>query len=225
MNYLKQFSKLIHHKKNLLRCIFTTLLCQLIATSLVFIVIYRSQSSQKNKKNKFETLYALIALILGVILIICMTMFQMSFMQRSILFTLFSILQGLFLGFSLRYIQPNAILSALLFTVLLFFMMLIFGFILVYYQMDLSWLGIILFFLLLGLIAVRLVSIFFPYSKRREQLLTTFALLLFSIYIIYDTNNILLRYDSIKYHRDCILGALDYYLDIINIFVNSVSAE
>lgn len=225
MNYLKQFSKLIHKKKNLLRCIFTTLLCQLIATSLVFIVIYRSQSSKKNKKSKFETLYALIALILGVILIICMTMFQMSFMQRSILFTLFSILQGLFLGFSLRYIQPNAILSALLFTVLLFFMMLIFGFILVYYQMDLSWLGIILFFLLLGLIAVRLVSIFFPYSKRREQLLTIFALLLFSIYIIYDTNTILLRYNSIKYHRDCILGALDYYLDIINIFVNSIGKE
>lgn len=225
MNYLKQFSKLIHKKKNLLRCIFTTLLCQLIATSLVFIVIYRSQSSKKNKKSKFETLYALIALILGVILIISMTMIQMSFIQRSILFTLFSILQGLFLGFSLRYIKPNAILSALLFTVLLFFMMLIFGFILVYYQMDLSWLGIILFFLLLGLIAVRLVSIFFPYSKRREQLLTTFALLLFSIYIIYDTNTILLRYDSIKYHRDCILGALDYYLDIINIFVNSISSE
>jgi len=226
MNYLKQFSKLIHEKKNLLKCIFTTLLCQLIATSLVFIIIYRNASSKrKSQSNRFGLMYGLSFLILGIVLIICMTTIRMSFTQRLILFTLFSILQGLFLGFSLRYIQPNAILSALLFTVLLFFMMLIFGFILVYYQMDLSWLGIILFFLLLGLIAVRLVSIFFPYSKKREQLLTTFALLLFSIYIIYDTNTILLRYDSVKYHRDCILGALDYYLDIINIFVNSIKAE
>ena len=30
-----------------------------------------------------------------------------------------------------------------------------------------------------------------------------------------------MRYDSVKYERDCILGALDY-LDIINIFVSSL---
>jgi protein lifeguard len=224
VNYLENFSKIIHQKKNLLKCIFTTLLCQLIATSLVFTIIYKSEFSNR-QSNKLSLLYSLLFLFFGIILIFFMTSVHMTFTQRLLLFTLFSVLQGLFLGFALRYISPNAIMSALLFTVILFFMMLIFGFILVYFQVDLSWLGIILFFFLLGLITLRIVSFFSPYSKGRDKILTTFALLLFSVYIIYDTNTILLRYDSIKYERDCVLGALDYYLDIINIFVNSIGKE
>jgi len=179
----------------------------------------------KKQSNKLSLLYSFLFLFLGIILIFFMTSVQMTFTQRLLLFTLFSVLQGLFLGFSLRYIHANTIMSALLFTVLLFFMMLIFGFILVYFQVDLSWLGIILFFFLLGLITLRIVSLFSPYSRGRDKILTTFALLLFSVYIIYDTNTILLRYDSIKYERDCVLGALDYYMDILNIFVNSIGKE
>ena len=224
MNYLEKFSKLIHQKKNLLKCIFTTLLCQLIATSLVFTLIYMSKSSKK-QSNTFGLIYGLSFLTLGIVLIMFMTAVQMTFRQRLVLFTLFSILQGLFLGFALRYIPASSIVNALLFTVFLFFMMLIFGYILVYFQADLSWLGLILFFLLLALIALRIVSLFSPYSKTRDKILTTFALLLFSVYIIYDTNTILLRYDAINYDRDCILGALDYYLDIINIFVNSIGKK
>ena len=224
VSYLENFSKLVHQKKNLLKCIFTTLLCQLIATSLVFTIIYKSNMTKK-QSNKLSLLYSFLFLFLGIISIFFMTSVQMTFTQRLLLFTLFSVLQGLFLGFALRYISPNAIMSALLFTVILFFMMLIFGFILVYFQVDLSWLGIILFFFLLGLITLRIVSFFSPYSKGRDKILTTFALLLFSVYIIYDTNTILLRYDSIKYERDCVLGALDYYMDILNIFVNSIGKE
>jgi len=224
VSYLENFSKLVHQKKNLLKCIFTTLLCQLIATSLVFTIIYKSNMTKK-QSNKLSLLYSFLFLFLGIISIFFMTSVQMTFTQRLLLFTLFSVLQGLFLGFSLRHIHANTIMSALLFTVILFSMMLIFGFILVYFQVDLSWLGIILFFFLLGLITLRIVSFFSPYSKGRDKILTTFALLLFSVYIIYDTNTILLRYDSIKYERDCVLGALDYYMDILNIFVNSIGKE
>jgi len=181
--------------------------------------------SSKKQSNQFKLMHGLIFLILGIILIVFMTSIQMTFTQRLVLFTLFSILQGLFLAFSLRYIRASTIISALLFTILLFFVMIVFGFIIVYFQIDLSWLSVILFFILLALIASRIVSILLPYSKRREQLLTIFSLLLFSIYIIYDTNTILMRYNSIKYERDCILGALDYYLDIINIFVNSIGKD
>ena len=221
MNYLDNFSKLIHKKKNLLKCIFTTLLCQLLITSLIFTLIYKS----RKQNNEFRLLYSLLFLFLGILLIMFMTMYQLTFKQRLVFFTLFSVLQGVFLGFSLQYFGATAIMSALLFTCLLFSTMLIFGFFLVYFQIDLSWLGIFLFFLLLTLIILRIVSFFSPFSKTRDKLLTVFALLLFSVYIIYDTNNILLRYDSIKYERDCILGALDYYLDIINIFVNSIGTE
>jgi FtsH-binding integral membrane protein len=44
-------------------------------------------------------------------------------------------------------------------------------------------------------------------------------LLLFSVYVVYDTNSILQR----NYNGDFITASLDYYLDILNIFSNLLS--
>jgi FtsH-binding integral membrane protein len=47
-----------------------------------------------------------------------------------------------------------------------------------------------------------------------NSILTTIGIVLFSIYIIYDTNNILQK----NYYGDFITASLDYYLDILNLF-------
>lgn len=220
MSLLQHFSKLIHKKKNLLRCIFTTLLLQLMVTTLTFVFIYKNKFVTNQPKH--GVLSGLVFLVIAMGLIYAMTSIGMSFTERALLFTLFSIIQGLFLGFNLQYIRANTILGALLFTGILFLMMLSAGFLMVYFQIDLSWLGILLFFLLLVLIIARIVTFFGNKTRTYDYIITMFALLLFSVYIVYDTNIILLRYDAIKYERDCIVGALDYYLDIINIFVSSL---
>ena len=49
--------------------------------------------------------------------------------------------------------------------------------------------------------------------------LTGFGLILFSIYIVYDTNRILQK----DYFGDFVTASLDYYLDIINIFIRLLS--
>ena len=49
--------------------------------------------------------------------------------------------------------------------------------------------------------------------------LTGFGLMLFSIYIVYDTNRILQK----DYFGDFVTASLDYYLDIINIFIRLLS--
>jgi FtsH-binding integral membrane protein len=46
-----------------------------------------------------------------------------------------------------------------------------------------------------------------------------FGLTLFSVFIIYDTNQILQK----DYYGDFITASMDYYLDIINIFVKLVN--
>ncbi len=227
MSYLKTFTNLIKKKKNLLKCIFTTLLCQILITTLVFIIVYKNnylKTNKNNKNNKQPKTMSFIALffflISAIVLIIMMTTLQISFNQRVVLFTLFSIMQGLFLGSCLSFVDANVILASLFSTIALFFFMICIGLSVVYFQYDLSWLGIFLFLSLLGLIISRIVQLFIPYSSETNKTITMAALLLFSIYIIYDTNVILYRYNSIKYERDCILGTLDYYLDILNIFVN-----
>jgi FtsH-binding integral membrane protein len=51
--------------------------------------------------------------------------------------------------------------------------------------------------------------------------LSVVGLALFSLFVIYDTNTILQR----NYYGDFITASLDYYLDIINIFLNLVNFE
>lgn len=220
MNYLKNFSELINKKKGLLKCIFTTLLAQFIVTTIVFVTIYKFKIFNPYTINLI-TLFIFIIFSIG--LIILMVSPNLNFNQRAILFTIFSILQGIFLSLCLKFIDANIILSALVSTITLFFVMLIIGFGAVFYKIDLSWLGMILFFALMMLIFTYIVRIFSPYSSKTNQGLVIFALLLFSLYIIYDTNIILLRYNDKNPDRDCIMGSLDYYLDLLNIFVNMVS--
>jgi hypothetical protein len=47
------------------------------------------------------------------------------------------------------------------------------------------------------------------------KLLAAIGIVIFSGYIIYDTNIILQR----NYYGDFITASLDYYLDIINVFI------
>ena len=50
------------------------------------------------------------------------------------------------------------------------------------------------------------------------KLLAAIGIVIFSAYIIYDTNTILQR----NYSGDFITASLDYYLDILNIFTKLV---
>jgi len=222
MNYLKSFTKLIREKKGLLKCIFTTLLFQVLVTTLAFIGIYKTKKneSKENTNLRLSMTMVFIFLAIAIGLIILMTSFNFSFNERVSLFTLFSVMQGIFLGICLKFVDANIIFTALLSTIVLFISMIFIGFGIVYLKYDLSWLGVILFLFLLGLVIVRIIEFFIPYTRRINKLLSLFAILLFSIYIIYDTNVILFRYNAIEYERDCILGALDYYLDLLNVFVN-----
>jgi len=68
------------------------------------------------------------------------------------------------------------------------------------------------------LIIVQIVVIFSGATSAFMKGVTIFSLILFSIYIIYDTNNILQR----EYSGDFITASLDYYLDIINVFIDVV---
>ena len=51
------------------------------------------------------------------------------------------------------------------------------------------------------------------------KIISVLGLFLFSLFIIYDTNHILQR----EYYGDFVTASLDYYLDIINVFVDLVA--
>jgi FtsH-binding integral membrane protein len=68
-----------------------------------------------------------------------------------------------------------------------------------------------------GLLLLFLIGIFnFLTGNTMNKIYSILGILLFSIYIIYETNQIMQR----DYKGDFIRASLDYYLDVLNIFVN-----
>jgi len=74
--------------------------------------------------------------------------------------------------------------------------------------------GMFLFLGLLALIIVRVVNIFT--QSISEKIMAVSGILLFSLYILYDTHIILQR----NYNGDFINASMAYYLDITNLFTN-----
>jgi len=144
-----------------------------------------------------NTLFNLL-LLLGLFLVLIFAKLSLPF--KFGLFTMISILMG-------AYLSPQAnIKEALLEVVTIFIGMFILGLLSVQFGFDLRPLGILLFFGLLALILARLFS---PGEKKYAKI----GSLLFALFVVFDTNNILKK----NYGGDFIDASLDYFLDILNL--------
>ena len=197
-------------------CIFLTLIFQLVI-SAVTMKIDQEKNLLGNfmKTNKYLPQIGLIICFLGIFYGIFKTK---SFRIKQLLFGLLSIIMGLMLSSMIHIINdPKLVESAAISTIINFGLMFLLGLVIVYFGYDLSWLGILLFIGLFILIVVQVIGMFSPQSDETHKMIAYASVVIFSLYILYDTNTILLKYQN-KSKSDCILGAIDYYLDIINLF-------
>lgn len=116
------------------------------------------------------------------------------------LITLMSVITGM-LAHTITDIK-----EALLEAVAIFIAMVFAGIVTVQLGYDLSTLGMVLFFALIALIFARLLS-------RGRKKYTKIATLIFALFIVYDTNNILQR----NYSGDFVDATLDYFIDLVNL--------
>lgn len=216
MYNLKNFSNLVRKKKDLLFCIFLTLIIQLIIT------IYTVKKTEKINFNLIENmnrfLFIFLYMIVIYILFFGMLTSGVPFIVRQILFVIFSILTGILLSLGTKYIEKEVIQSAVYSTLITFVLMFLVGLIIVYLNYDLSYYSLFLFFILLVVIIISIINIFVK-SEKVNKIITIIGVLLFSAYILYDTNIILNKYQN-KNGIDCIKGSLNYYLDIQNLFTS-----
>jgi len=133
-------------------------------------------------------------------------------------FTLFSLIEAFFLHIILSTYSDETIEFAFYSTIAIFISLFIFGLVVVYLGYDLGWLGLILFMSLFILIIIQLIFMFMGNYETYQKVFAVISLTIFMLYIIYDTNKILLKYNNTNDY--CIIGALDYYLDVINIFID-----
>ena len=215
---ITQLFKLIYEKKSFFALILITLIIQL------YITYYISENIDIEKDEDTKTFNfnpkLIAAYITAFIIILILALITMPPELKFILFSLFSCAFGVILGYRKSYYDPNTIKTAFLGTISIFVSMFAFGVALIASNIQLGYMfGLTMFFALLFLLIISIVQFFIIQSSFLYKILVICSLMLFSVYIVYDTNSIL-QHD---YGGDFISASLAYYLDIINIFSDLLS--
>jgi len=222
MTKLNNFIKLMRNKSSLLKCIFFTLITQ-IALTMGFIKLLNMTETTNEIINRYQNSFSMsillfLLLIISIVLLYIMIKSSLSYSQKYMVFTLFSFIEAFFLHIILSTYSDETIKFAFYSTIAIFISLFIFGLVVVYLGYDLSWLGLVLFMSLFILIIAQLIFMFMGNYETYQKVFAVISLTIFMLYIIYDTNKILLKYNNTNDY--CIIGALDYYLDVINIFID-----
>ena len=195
---LVSFNKLLKKKQQLLKCVFSSLIFQLGLTA--FIVFYLQENNTILNTIKSNYLYSIALFLIGLFIIFILSSDKLSFNTKFMFFMFFGIIQGILLGSFKQYFPEDVVKSALISTITIFIMFLCIGFTIVYFNYDITWMGIYLLLALLALLVYRISLIFIPVEYNFKKIMFVISILLFSIFIIYDTNVLLLKGKN----KDCI---------------------
>ena len=211
-NNIAQVFNLISEKRSFFALILANLLVQL------YITYYVSENlkvdEEKKEAKKFNSKF-IAACIASLVIILILALIPMPAWLKFIFFSLFSSAFGIILAYRKSGLDPNIVKTAFVGTASIFVTMFIFGLALIMSGIQLGFkTALVLLFALLALIIISIVQYFIVRSSFLKKLIVITSLLLFSVYIVYDTNSILQR----NYDGDFITASLNYYLDLINIF-------
>jgi len=163
--------------------------------------------------------YGLLAF--GVLII--MMAIPMPIWLKLFLFTVFAVLQGMFLHAATALLPKEVIDQALIGAIGIFVAFAVLGTIMAAFGIDLGFMGMILFGMLIGLLVASVVLLFLDKEKTKgfHKFLIIVGLVLFSLYIMYESNTMI----QDNYMYDFVTAAVNLYLDFVNVFVNLVAAQ
>lgn len=204
---MNNFISLLNSKKELLVLVFANLIVQLGITYYTFL------KTPANKITGLQRIFIVIAIFFVLFAIFLIESPWLKF----ILFSLFSFLQGLCIASIKSEVNSEMIQTAIMSVISIFTFMFTFGLALIGFGVYLTnTFGFFLFVALLLLLIFQLISMFLGTASTMKKGFAGIGLLLFSIFIVYDTNKMLQR----NYKGDFITASMDYYLDILNIFLD-----
>jgi FtsH-binding integral membrane protein len=201
--------RLMYEKKEFLILVFSNLIAQLGITYYVML-----------KTNTDISIWPLFFAQLVIIFVI--TLVPMPEFMKFLLFCLFSYIFGLIFSGLKKTVSSDTINLAIQGAMTVFGLMLATGVALIAGGINLGYrFGAILFWSLLALIVARLVFVLGAKMNQANKILSFIGIILFAVYVVYDTNIILQR----DYYGDFITASMDYYLDILNLFTNFLGSS
>ena len=202
--------QLMYEKKEFLILVFSNLIAQL---GITYYVMERTT----NIKISSTPLFIAQLIILFVMILVPMPEFI-----KFLLFCLFSYTWGLALSKLKKEYNSNMINVAIQGALTVFAVFVVAGITLIAGGINLGYkFGAILFWSLLALIVANLIFILGASMNQAHKILSFIGIILFAMYVMYDTNIILQR----NYSGDFITASMDYYLDILNLFTSFLGSE
>jgi len=206
-----QLFKLINEKKIFLTLIFINLLFQHYITYYVSDNIDAEKEKEKDPNKYYAIIVA--SYIIGLILVLLLIYVPMSSMLKFIIFSLFSAVYGIIFISIKHFFDPNILHGAVIGSINIFVFMMLFGITISGIQLS-NKVAFGLFYALLVLIIVSVVQYFTYYYSVISKLLLVSVAILFSLYIVNTTNNVLHR----NYEGDFVTASFDYYIDNSSIY-------
>ena len=205
--------KLMQSKKQFLIAVFANLIVQL------GITYYVMERTDPNLYKKIGVWTLLLFQIFIIFLLYITITFQVHPIVKFQLFAVLSGSMGVNLAMYKNTYSEDLIRVAIQGALSVFVAMFLFGLVLIAFGVYLGpEVGLVLLVSLFGLIIARIWSYL---SGTRNKTLYMIGVILFSAYVIYDTNVILRR----DYYGDFITASLDYYLDILNLYTNILGGQ
>lgn len=224
----KSFAALVKGREKFLLSVYAILIVQLVIT---FALIRSFQNSPKvvESTRKHALLYA----VASIAIVVAMS-FGFPPWLKFALFTVLSVVIALFLTGVTSRVSKEVVNQALASTIGIFLSLSVFALVLSSFGIHLGWMGVYLMAALIGLIVVSVVFMLYQaFTKPQEdqdkannakqfhKILVVIGMVLFSLFVIYDTNMVLQK----DYAGGPIDAAEDFYLTFINLFTRTLSLE
>ncbi|OVA03472.1 Bax inhibitor 1-related [Macleaya cordata] len=199
-----------------IRKVYTILTLQLLLTVAVaaFVVFYHPIAEFIVSTTVGVVLYVF-TVIMAFIILCPLYIYRQKHPVNLLLLFLFTVFLAFTIGLSCSFRSGKVILEAVILTAVVAISLTIYTFWAAKRGYDFSFLGPFLFAASLVLLVFGLIQIFFPLGKLSLMIYGCLGAIIFSGYIIYDTDELIKRFTYDEY----IWASVNLYLDIINLFM------
>jgi hypothetical protein len=198
-------------RRAFIRKVYSILLCQIGATTIVGGIISQSPSTIFWVQTHIWSFY--VPLFGTLINLGVLYWKRHSHPWNFVLLSTFTLMEAFTLGIMVAFFENVIVLQALLITLGVFIGLTLFT---LQSKYDFSGMGPFLFGGLIALCMTGLVGVFVPFGRTMDLIFAIGGCILFSGYIVYDTYMINKRLSPDEY----IMGAISLYLDFINLFIS-----
>ncbi len=188
-----------------------------IGLMITFLTGYYVSTNPNMLYNIFATKLYWVIFIAELITVVVLSARIMKMSKNGAIFgfLLYSFITGLTFSSIFVLFKMSSIMFVFLITAVLFLVFALIGY---FTKMDLTKLGSILFMGLLGIILASLLNLIFK-SESFDLVLIILGIIIFIGYIAYDINKVKRLEGMIDEDKLAIIGALDLYLDFLNLFI------